>query len=119
MLALFYGGLQIALGPGRLDVVHLPPPFVTGLYLVDSALAGQWDVFRNAAAHHPAVDRAGGDHARLDHVDHQPPALGSSARLCQGRPRQGPHERTIIIRHALPNALIPVVTLGGLAYAVP
>ncbi|MEZ5865739.1 MAG: ABC transporter permease [Geminicoccaceae bacterium] len=51
VLALFYGGLQIAPGPGRLDVIYLPPPFVTGLYLVDSALAGQWDVFRNAAAH--------------------------------------------------------------------
>ncbi|MEZ5865738.1 MAG: ABC transporter permease [Geminicoccaceae bacterium] len=31
---------------------------------------------------------------------------------------KGLKERTIIIRHALPNALIPVVTLGGLAYAV-
>ncbi len=26
MLALFYGGLQIAPGPGRLDVIDLPPP---------------------------------------------------------------------------------------------
>jgi peptide/nickel transport system permease protein len=30
-LALFYGGLQIAPGPGRLDVIYLPPPTVTGL----------------------------------------------------------------------------------------
>ena len=52
----------IAPGPGRLDVIYLPPPTVTGLYLVDSALAGQWDVFRNAAAHLvlPSIVLAGG-----------------------------------------------------------
>ena len=31
---------------------------------------------------------------------------------------KGMAERAIVRRHALPNALIPVVTLGGLAYAV-
>ena len=51
MLALFYGGLQIAPGPGRIDAIALPPPSVTGLYLIDSALAGDWDTFRDALAH--------------------------------------------------------------------
>ena len=36
MLAVFYGGLQIAPGPGRIDAIALPPPSVTGLYLIDS-----------------------------------------------------------------------------------
>jgi peptide/nickel transport system permease protein len=30
---------------------------------------------------------------------------------------KGLRELVIVVRHALPNALIPVVTLGGLAYA--
>ncbi|HEY8609938.1 MAG TPA: ABC transporter permease, partial [Roseomonas sp.] len=30
---------------------------------------------------------------------------------------KGLNERVIVLRHALPNALVPVVTLGGLAYA--
>ena len=51
MLALFYGGLQIAPGPGRLDPIAFPPPTVTGLYLVDSLLAGDVATFRDAAAH--------------------------------------------------------------------
>ena len=29
----------------------MPPPSVTGLYLIDSALAGDWDTFRDALAH--------------------------------------------------------------------
>src|SRR5947207_5465064 len=32
-LAVFYGGLQIAPGPGRLDAIALPPRGATGLYL--------------------------------------------------------------------------------------
>ncbi|HRY23003.1 MAG: ABC transporter permease [Geminicoccaceae bacterium] len=120
VLALFYGGLQIAPGPGRLDVVHLPPPFVTGLYLVDSALAGQWDVFRNAAAHLilPSTVLAATTLGLITRTTRAAmlEALGQDY-VRVGRAK-GLKERTIIIRHALPNALIPVVTLGGLAYAV-
>src|SRR3954470_20329050 len=51
MLAIFYGGLQIAPGPGRLDPIAFPPQGGTGLFLIDSALAGDWATFRDAAAH--------------------------------------------------------------------
>src|SRR5205814_1547309 len=50
VLAIFYGGLEIAPGPGRLDAIALPPPAVTGLMLVDSLLAGDWDTFHDAPA---------------------------------------------------------------------
>jgi peptide/nickel transport system permease protein len=120
MLALFYGGLRIAPGPGRLDVVFLAPPTVTGLYLIDSALAGQWDVFRNAAA--PLV---------LPSIVLAATTLGLITRTTRAAMLEALHqdyvrvartkgmaEWAIVRRHALPNALIPVVTLGGLAYAV-
>ena len=35
----------------RVTVIALPPPSVTGLYLIDSAFAGDWDTFRDALAH--------------------------------------------------------------------
>ena len=120
VLALFYGGLQIAPGPGRLDVVYLPPPTVTGLFLVDSALAGQWDVFRNAAAHLvlPAAVLAATTLGLITRTTRAAmlESLGQDY-IRVGRAK-GLKERTIVTRHALPNALIPVVTLGGLAYAV-
>ncbi|MGL4290703.1 MAG: ABC transporter permease, partial [Phreatobacter sp.] len=51
MLAIFYGGLEIAPGPGRLDAIAMPPPTVTGLLLIDTIVAGDWEMFRDAAAH--------------------------------------------------------------------
>jgi ABC-type dipeptide/oligopeptide/nickel transport system permease component len=48
----FYVVLSVAPHPaGRLDLTIPKPPRVTGMYLVDSALAGQGETFRNAAYH--------------------------------------------------------------------
>lgn len=51
MYFLFFFVLRLAPGTGRLDPVTTAPPTVTGMYTVDAALAGQWDVFADAAAH--------------------------------------------------------------------
>src|SRR3712207_6267243 len=51
MLAIFYGWLDLAPGPGQLDPVSFPPDRVTGLLLVDTALAGDWETFRDAVTH--------------------------------------------------------------------
>src|SRR5450759_1002494 len=51
MLAVFYGGLQIAPGPGRLDSIALPPPTITGFFLVDTLLEGDWNAFHDALGH--------------------------------------------------------------------
>jgi peptide/nickel transport system permease protein len=48
---LFFFVLHLAPGTGRLDPATSPPPHVTGMYTVDSALAGQWDVFGDAVSH--------------------------------------------------------------------
>ncbi len=51
-LLVFYARLDWVSGPGRLDVGYedIVEP-VTGMITVDSALAGEWDVFRNALSH--------------------------------------------------------------------
>ena len=51
-LLLFYGRLGWVAGPGRIDVAFedLVTP-VTGVIMVDSALAGEWEVFWNALSH--------------------------------------------------------------------
>ena len=52
MLAVFYGWLELGAG-SRADrcAISFPPTDVTGLLLIDTALAGDWDTFRDAAAH--------------------------------------------------------------------
>jgi peptide/nickel transport system permease protein len=108
-------------GPGRLDALRLPTrPPSAGLLLLDTAMAGDWETFRDAAAHLVLPsDRAGQVHPRPHHA-HDPrgdagiasPGTMSGTARAKGLPRRG-----VVMGHAWPNALLPVVTLGGLAYA--
>ena len=51
-LLLFYAKLGWVEGPGRLDVFYedIVTP-ITGVILIDAAIAGDWDVFWNALSH--------------------------------------------------------------------
>ncbi|KGM36032.1 peptide ABC transporter permease [Inquilinus limosus MP06] len=51
-LILFYAKLQWVAASGRIDILNegLVPP-ITGLLLLDTALQGEWDVFRDALDH--------------------------------------------------------------------
>ena len=57
-------------GPGRIDSIALPPPSVTGLYLIDSVLAGDWETFRDALAHWSCRRSCWRRDARPDHAHH-------------------------------------------------
>jgi peptide/nickel transport system permease protein len=51
-LLIFYAQLGWVSGPGRLDVGYDDiVPVVTGMITLDSAMAGEWDVFWNALGH--------------------------------------------------------------------
>lgn len=119
MLAVFYGGLQIAPGPGRLDPIAFPPDNVTGLFLVDSLLAGDWETFRDAAAHLvlPSIVLAAATIGLITRTTRAAMLETMQQDYVRVSRAKGLKERFIIFRHILPNALIPVVTLGGLAYA--
>jgi peptide/nickel transport system permease protein len=119
MLALFYGGLQIAPGPGRIDAIALPPASVTGLYLIDSALAGDWETFRDALAHLvlPSIVLAAATLGLITRTTRASMLESMQQDYVRVARAKGIRERRIVIGHILPNALIPVVTLGGLAYA--
>jgi peptide/nickel transport system permease protein len=119
LLAVFYGYFQIAPGPGRLDSIALPPPTVTGSYLIDSALAGDWDTFQDAAAHLvlPSIVLAAATIGLITRTTRA--SMLETIRqdyVRMGRAK-GLGEWRVILGHVLPNALVPVVTLGGLAYA--
>ncbi|MBS7811038.1 ABC transporter permease [Roseococcus pinisoli] len=119
MLAIFYGWLGWAPGPGRMDPIAFPPEGPTGLFLIDAALAGDWEAWWDAAAHLilPAVVLAAATIGLITRTTRAAmlDALGQDfVRVARAK---GLRARVIVLRHALPNALVPVVTLGGLAYA--
>ena len=119
MLAVFYGALDWAPGPGRLDVAAFPPERLTGLLLLDTAWLGDWATFRDAAAHLvlPAVVLASSTLGLITRTTRAAMLDALSQDYVRVARAKGLLARTIVTGHALPNAMLPVVTLGGLAYA--
>lgn len=118
-LTVFYGALQIAPGPGRLDPIDFPPPTVTGFFLIDTLIAGDWETFKTAAAHLvlPSLVLCAATLGLITRMTRASmlETLGQDyVRVARAK---GMKESAVIVRHALPNALIPVITLAGLAYA--
>lgn len=118
-LAVFYGGLQIAPSTGRLDLGLVAPPTVTGMYLVDSLIAGQLGTFFNALAHItlPAAVLAASSLGLITRTTRASMLETLGQDYIRTARAKGVRERAVVVRHALRNALVPVVTLGGLAYA--
>jgi peptide/nickel transport system permease protein len=119
MLAVFYGWLNWAPGPGQLDPVSFPPDRITCLVLVDSFLAGDWDTFHDAAAHLvlPSIVLAGATLGLITRTTRAAMLEALSQDYVRVAKAKGLRRHLIVMGHALPNAMLPVVTLGGLAYA--
>jgi len=118
-LSLFYVQLRVVSGPGRLDVLLKAPPMVTGLFTVDSILAGQWNILGNAISHLilPSLilgSYVSGFIARITRSSLLEVLGLDYIRTARSK---GLNERVVILRHGLTNALIPVVTVIGLSYS--
>jgi peptide/nickel transport system permease protein len=119
-LLVFYARLRWVPGPGRLDVFYEGlVPHVTGLLLVDSALAGDWTVFKNAVAHLVLPTAILGTFAlayiarmtRSFMLDQLSQEYVLAARV------KGLSETAVIWRHAFGNVLVQLITIIGLTYA--
>jgi peptide/nickel transport system permease protein len=119
MLAVFYGALEWAPGPGQISASTFPPPTVTGIMLIDAPLAGDWDTFWDAAAHLvlPSIVLAASTLGLITRTTRAAMLEALSQDYIRVARAKGLMRRAIMMGHALPNALLPVVTLGGLAYA--
>lgn len=117
-LVIFYAALQVAVGPGRLGPQIQAPPPATGFLTVDSLLAGDLPTFRSAV-----------DHLMLPGIVLGSSVMGLITRVTRSSllevlgqdyvrtaRAKGLVEHLVISRHALRNALIPTVTVLGLAY---
>lgn len=117
LIVIFYGRLGWLPGGGRLDQGLAPPADITGLYLVDSVLTWNLPVFVSAVKHlvlpaftlgfvHLGVVARQIRSAMLEQMGED---YIRTARA------YGLSEWAVVFRQALPNALIPSVTVMGLA----
>jgi peptide/nickel transport system permease protein len=119
LMLLLYAELGWLPGSGRLDIGVTPPPHVTGLYLIDAAIAGDGLAWRSAF-----------NHLLLPAITLALASVGTVVRLVRGSMIEVLAEdyiRTarayglapwrIHFVYALKNALIPFVTVLGLELA--
>ncbi len=119
-LLVFYGILGWIGGPGRLDIFYEDlVPQVTGMILIDSALDGNWEVFRNAFSHIVLPASLLGYYS-LAYISRMTRSfmleqLGSeyitTARV------KGLSEWNVIWKHAFANIKVPLITVIALSYA--
>jgi len=117
-LVVFYAALGIAPGPGRLGPGMPEPHGITGSFVIDSLLAGNLTVFRSAVAHLmlPSLVLSSSIMGLVTRVTRSSMLEVLGQDYMRTARAKGLTESTVILRHALRNALIPTVTVLGLAY---
>ena len=119
-LLVFYVKLGIAPGTGQLDVVYEGMvPRITGMLVVDSAIAGDWDVFWDALAHlaQPALILAYFSLAYITRMTRAFMLDALAGEYIITARAKGLSATRILWRHAFGNIAVPLVTVLALAYA--
>lgn len=119
-LAVFYAGLGWVSGPGRVAIFYDGlVPTVTGLLVVDSIIAGDWDVLKSAISHLvlPATILGVFSLAYIARMtrsfmlDQLSQEYVTTARV------KGVPEWRVIWVHAFGSIRVPLITVIGLSYA--
>jgi peptide/nickel transport system permease protein len=118
LVFVLFGQLHMVPAPiGRIDLALLPPPQVTGFYIVDSIFSRDWAVLWSSLTHLalPAFTLAfvyAGPILKMARTTMSQALLGNFIQYARasGLPRH------MIARYALRNALLPVITMTGITY---
>lgn len=118
LLAVFYVKLGVLPGPGELSVYLTPPPTITGMMVVDSLLAGNMTDFWDALQHlvMPAVVLGVSTAGIILRITRSSMIETLREDFVRTARAKGAGAYRVIVRHALRNAMIPTVTVIGLAF---
>jgi peptide/nickel transport system permease protein len=119
VLFVFYYKLDWAPGPGRLSSRIEAPAPVTGLLVYDSLVEGNMPAFWDALSHLvlPSIILGWFTLALISRITRSSMLEVLSQDYIRTARAKGVVEKWVILKHALRNALIPLVTLVGLAFA--
>jgi peptide/nickel transport system permease protein len=115
---IFYFHLGWLPSSGRLDVVTTPPRNITGSYLIDSLLTGNWSTFGDAVRHLvlPGAALTFGLLAIAVRLTRATLLAELDKDYVKMARLKGLSERAIIRRHVLRNALVPSLALYGIQF---
>ncbi|GGX68138.1 peptide ABC transporter permease [Tateyamaria omphalii] len=119
-LLVFYGILGWVGGPGRVGIFYVDVvPSVTGLILVDAALDGNWDVFKDAFSHIilPASLLGYFSLAYISRMTRSFMLEQLSAEYITTARVKGMSEWDVIWKHAFKNIRVQLITVIALSYA--
>jgi peptide/nickel transport system permease protein len=118
-LLIFYAWLGWVGGAGRVDLAYDGlVPRATGLLLIDSAIAGEWDTFRSAFSHIILPASILGLHsmAYISRMTRSFMLAQLSQEYILTARVKGLSARTVIWNHAFRNILVQLLTIVALAY---
>ena len=119
-LLIFYAKLDWVAGPGRLEVYYDGIVDTrSGILLIDAALAGEWEIFRNAASHLvlPATILGTFTLAYLARMTRSFMLDQLNQEYILTARVKGASEWVVVWRHAFRNVLVQLITIIGLTYA--
>lgn len=120
LIYIFYYLLGWSPAPmGRLDLFSSPPQEVTGFYLIDSAITGEWVVFKSALAQLilPAVTLALFAMAPLARMTRAGMLGVLNSDFIRSAKAAGLPRKVILVRYALRNSLLPVINTMGMVFS--
>ena len=120
LIYVFYYLLGWAPDPtARIDIFASPPPGITGFYLVDFALTGDWDGWWAAATQLmlPAITMALFVLAPLARMTRASMLAVLGSDFIRTAHAMGLPRRRIVVAYALRNALLPVLTITGIVFS--
>jgi peptide/nickel transport system permease protein len=119
-LLLFYAKLGWVSGPGRIGIAYqdfVTP--ITGVLLIDCALQGEWEAFRNAVSHLilPSAVLGLFSTAYISRMTRSFMIQELQQQYVITARVKGMSEARVIWRHGLRNAAVPLLTVIALSYA--
>lgn len=120
LIYVFYYLLGIAPSPlGRLDFIYIEPDHVTGFYLIDAAIAGDWETWIGALKQLilPAVTLALFTLAPLARMTRAAMLSALSSDYIRTARAAGLTENKVLFTYAFRNALLPVITTLGMVFS--
>jgi peptide/nickel transport system permease protein len=118
LIGIFYTQLGWLPGGGRIDQFIDPPRTITGLYVVDSLLTGNWLALQSSVLHLilPAFTLGYYSTAVISRMMRSSMLEVLNQDYMRTARAKGLRERAVVVRHGLRNALIPTMTIVGVTF---